>query len=157
MGMYQLYWKQKIPAGIDTLWDFISSPQNLKQITPTHLGFDIITQNLADKIYPGMLITYKVRPLFGIKLTWVTEITHVKEKSFFIDEQRVGPYRIWHHEHRLEVIDGGVLMSDFVSYFPKMGTLGDLANSLFIRKKLKEIFNYRERAMHQIFGVFGEE
>ena len=152
MGFYQFYTTQKIPSSLEKVWDFISSPENLKKITPDHMGFDIITPELPEKMYPGMIIAYKVSPLLGIKMTWVTEITHVEEKAYFVDEQRIGPYSMWHHEHKIEAINGGVLMTDIVSYSPPMGILGKLANSLLIRKQLKQIFDYREKAIISIFG-----
>lgn len=152
MGFYQLKTKQVLPATLDEIWDFISSPENLKKITPDHMGFDIINKDLPEKMYPGMIIAYKVSPLFSIKMTWVTEITHVKEKQYFVDEQRVGPYALWHHEHKIEPVENGVLMSDIVSYKPPFGFLGSIANSLLIKKQLKQIFDYREQALINIFG-----
>jgi len=156
MGFYQFYTTQKIPSSLDKAWDFISSPLNLKKITPDHMGFDIITPELPEKMYPGMIIAYKVSPILGIKMTWVTEITHVREKEFFVDEQRVGPYNIWHHEHHIKSIDGGVLMTDIVSYKPPFGIFGTIANGLFIQKQLRAIFDYREKAVIDIFGTFKE-
>ena len=139
---------------MDEVWDFISSPKNLKRITPDYMGFDITSHNPQDTMYPGMIISYKVSPVLGIKMRWVTEITHVREKDYFVDEQRVGPYAIWHHEHKIEPIEGGVLMTDIVSYKPPFGILGTLANGLFIRRQLNEIFKYRTTAMEEIFGVY---
>ena len=118
------------------------------------MGFDVTTKNLPDKMYPGMIISYIVKPLFGIKTTWVTEITHVKENEFFVDEQRVGPYTIWHHQHKIKAIEGGTLMSDIVSYKPPFGFLGNIPNSLIIEKKIDEIFDYREKALIELFGEF---
>lgn len=154
MAFYQLHTSQKIPATIEQVWDFISSPKNLKEITPPHMGFDITSKNLPEKMHPGMIISYKVSPLLGIKMTWVTEITHVREKEFFVDEQRIGPYALWHHQHRIEPIENGVLMTDIVSYKPPLGFLGAIANSLLIKRQLKEIFDYRTRAVEKIFGKF---
>ena len=152
MGFYQLHKTQKIPATIDEVWDFISKPGNLKRITPSYMGFDITSGNENEEMHPGMIITYKVSPLFGIKMKWVTEITHVKEKVYFVDEQRVGPYAIWHHKHKIEPVEGGVLMTDIVSYKPPFGFLGSLANTLVIKKKLREIFDFRQRAVEEAFG-----
>jgi ligand-binding SRPBCC domain-containing protein len=152
MAFYQLIWQQKIPSSKKTVWEFISSPENLKKITPVYMGFDIITDNLPGKIYPGMIIRYKVSPLWGIITNWVTEITHVKEGEYFVDEQRHGPYSIWHHQHHLKSIAGGVQMDDIVSYKPPYGIIGTAANHLFIRKKLDEIFNFRSQALDAIFG-----
>lgn len=152
MAFYQLHTEQKLQADPEQVWDFISSPANLKKITPEYMGFDITSKDLPDKMYPGMIISYKVSPVLGIKTTWVTEITHVEDQKFFVDEQRVGPYTIWHHQHHLEVTDDGVLMKDIVSYQPPFGVLGRIANTLFIKSKLKEIFEHRRKAMDQIFG-----
>ena len=154
MAFYQLHTSQKIPATIEQVWDFISSPKNLKEITPPHMGFNITSKNLPEKMYPGMIICYKVSPLLGIKMTWVTEITHVKDKEYFVDEQRIGPYGMWHHQHRIEPIEGGVIMKDIVTYRPPLGFLGAIANALFIRKQLKGIFEFREKAVEERFGKF---
>ncbi|WP_420378977.1 SRPBCC family protein [Gilvibacter sp.] len=154
MGFYQFKRSQKIPATIDEVWDFISSPANLKEITPDYMGFDITSEDLPEKMYPGMIISYIVKPLLGIPTTWVTEITKVTDKAYFIDEQRVGPYKLWHHQHFIEPIAGGVLMCDIVSYQPPFGILGSIMNSLVIRKKLKEIFDYRVQALNKRFGEF---
>lgn len=152
MGFYQLHKTQKVPATPDEVWDFISSPANLKKITPKYMGFDIISELLPPEMYPGMIIIYKVSPFPGIKMTWVSEITHIKEKEYFVDEQRAGPYKMWHHEHKIEVIEGGVLMTDIVSYKPPLFFLGSIANSVFIKKQLEEIFEYRKKAFVEIFG-----
>lgn len=149
MGFYQFKREQFIKASIEEIWDFISSPKNLKEITPDSMGFDITTKGLPEKMYPGMIISYKVKPLFGIKTTWVTEITHVEELSYFVDEQRVGPYSIWHHEHILEEKNGGVLMTDIISYKPPFGFLGNLANRILIKGKLKQIFDYRFKVLEE--------
>jgi ligand-binding SRPBCC domain-containing protein len=154
MGFYQLHKTQKIPATIEQVWDFISSPANLKKITPEYMGFNITSKMLSEKMYPGMIISYKVSPVLGIKMTWVTEITHLKEKEYFVDEQRVGPYSMWHHEHKIEAIESGVLMTDIVSYKPPFGFLGSIANSILIKKQLKEIFDYRTVAVEKMFGKF---
>lgn len=152
MGFYQLHTKQEIPASIDEIWDFISSPENLKKITPPSMGFNITSELKNKKMYPGMIISYKVSPLLGIKTTWVTEITHVKDKEYFVDEQRVGPYSMWHHEHFIEATEKGVLMTDIVSYQPPFGFLGSIANVFIIKGKLNDIFEYRRIAMEEQFG-----
>ncbi len=154
MAFYQFTATQKIPASVEQVWDFISSPKNLKEITPAYMGFEITGANLPEKMYPGMIISYKVSPLMGIKMTWVTEITHVEKHRYFVDEQRMGPYAMWHHQHKVEAIEGGVLMTDIVSYQPPLGFLGVIANALFIRGKLKEIFDFRTVAVDKMFGKF---
>ena len=154
MALYRLESIQKIPASVDVVWDFISSPRNLKHITPEHMGFDILTPNLPEKMYPGMIISYHVSPLLGIKMNWVTEITHVRDNVYFVDEQRMGPYKIWHHQHHLKEIPGGVLMHDIVHYAPPMGWLGDMAQWLFIKRQLDAIFDYRTQKVDDYFGKF---
>jgi ligand-binding SRPBCC domain-containing protein len=156
MSIYTLRKTQKIPASLEDIWNFISSPKNLKTITPPYMGFDILTENLPEKVYPGMLIEYHVSPLLGIKMKWLTEITHIEEGKYFVDEQRSGPYKIWHHEHHLEAIPNGVLMSDLINYVPPFGFLGDIAQSLFIKNQLDEIFNFRYKKLIEMYGAFPE-
>ncbi|MFT5250074.1 MAG: ligand-binding SRPBCC domain-containing protein [bacterium] len=155
MGFYQKKHSQHFNSSIDELWDFISSPTNLKLITPDYMGFDIVSKDLPDKIYEGMIISYKVSPLLGIKTTWVTEITHINDKHYFVDEQRVGPYKIWHHQHFLESTSKGTLMKDIVSYKPPFGILGKIANQLIIKNKLDEIFSYRATVLKELFEESG--
>jgi ligand-binding SRPBCC domain-containing protein len=151
MAVYQLEKAQTIPAGIDDVWSFISSPANLKYITPAYLGFEIINRNIPEKMYPGMIITYNISPLFGIKIKWVTEITHIKENEYFVDEQRIGPYSMWHHQHKILPVKEGVLMTDIVTYKPPFGILGALSNRLFISRKLDDIFCFRKSAIEKKF------
>jgi len=152
--VYTLETSQKIPASPETVWDFISSPHNLKLITPEHMGFEVTTKNLAEKMYAGMIISYIVKPVFGIKMKWVSEITHVKEPEYFVDEQVSGPYKFWHHRHQLSKIEGGVLMNDTINYKPPFGFLGSIANWLIIRIQLDEIFRYRTEKLEEIFGKY---
>ena len=152
MAFYQYYKAQVVDARREELWDFISSPANLKLITPDHMGFDITSPHSTEKMYEGMIISYRVSPIPGFKTEWVTEITHIRDGEFFVDEQRIGPYAMWHHQHILEVIDEVVVMKDIITYQPPFLVLGALANSLFIRKKLDEIFDYREKAIDDYFG-----
>ncbi len=154
MAFYQLIKTQKLPVTISEVWNFISSPENLKEITPEHMGFVVTSNTGKEKMYPGMIITYKVSPLLGIKLNWMTEITQVKDHEYFVDEQRIGPYSMWHHQHKIEPIEGGVLMTDIVTYQPPMGILGAIANSLLIKKQLQEIFEFRTIALEMRFGKF---
>ena len=154
MAFYHLKQTQKIPATLNEVWNFISSPQNLKTITPPHMGFEVTSNNGAMEMYPGMIITYKVSPILGIKLNWMTEITQIKELDYFIDEQRIGPYKLWHHQHKITAIEGGVLMEDIVTYQPPLALLGALANKLFIKRQLDEIFAFRTNAIEKIFGKF---
>jgi ligand-binding SRPBCC domain-containing protein len=154
MAFYQFIETQKIPASLSEIWGFISAPANLKEITPKKMGFVVTSNTGTDKMYPGMIITYKVSPLLGIQLDWMTEITHVEEQSYFVDEQRIGPYAMWQHEHKIEAVEGGVLMTDIVTYQPPFGILGVIANKLFIKKQLQAIFDYRTIAMEKRFGKF---
>ena len=151
--IYQFKTKQLLKSDLETVWDFVSSPRNLKKITPPYMGFDITSKDLPLKMYPGMIISYKVSPLLSIPTTWVTEITQVEKHKFFIDEQRVGPYSMWHHQHFLDETKDGILMTDIVTYKPPFGILGSIANSLFIKKKLKSIFDYRFVALEKIFNL----
>ena len=149
--MYQLKRKQIVKTDLKTCWDFFSSPQNLKKITPDYMGFNI-KYELPEKMYEGLMIEYTVKPVLGIPMTWVTEIKTVKDNLFFVDEQRKGPYKIWHHEHHFKEVDGGIEMTDIVSYEIPLGIIGRLAHSLFVRKKLESIFNYRIQMVDEIFS-----
>ncbi|MBL6658446.1 MAG: SRPBCC family protein [Flavobacteriales bacterium] len=152
MAHFQLIKKQFLKTDLDTIWDFASSPKNLKEITPDYMLFEITSEDLSEKMYPGMIISYKVSPLLNIKMNWVTEITQVKDKHFFVDEQRMGPYSMWHHQHFFEEQDGGVMMTDIVTYIPPFGILGVIANSLLIKRQLESIFDYRFRVMDKKFN-----
>ncbi|TFH26107.1 MAG: hypothetical protein E4H10_07920 [Bacteroidia bacterium] len=152
MAIYQLHKELKLAASVDEVWDFISSPSNLKEITPAYMGFEISSPGLPDKIYPGLMISYRISPVLGIKMNWLTEITQVGEPFYFVDEQRAGPFAIWHHEHRLRPIKNGVLMADLVTYRLPAGPLGDMARRIFIKKQLEGIFRYRELALEKSFG-----
>lgn len=149
--LHSLTTKQLIKSDIDTVWDFISSPKNLQTITPSYMGF-IILSNPSEKMYPGQIIEYKVSPIMGIKLHWVTEITHVQDKEYFVDEQRFGPYAFWHHKHFLQATKEGVMMYDEVHYKAPLGILGRIANALFIKRQLKQIFDYRYEQIEQLFN-----
>lgn len=149
--MYQIKQKQFVKTDIKTCWDFFTSPHNLEKITPEKMGFVVLTE-MPQKVYSGLIIAYKVRPVLGIPLNWVTEIKAVEENKLFVDEQRTGPYRMWHHEHHFEEVQGGVMMTDIVSYELPFGWLGKLAHSLFVRKQLKEIFAYRKIRVEELFG-----
>ena len=152
MGIYQIHEELEVAASLEEVWDFISSPSNLKKITPDYMDFEITTPGIPKKIYPGLMISYHVRPLLGIKMNWLTEITQVREPYYFVDEQRAGPYAIWHHEHSLKPGEKGVLMTDLVTYRLPAGPLGTLAHSLFIKNQLKNVFQYREIALEKQFG-----
>jgi len=133
-------------------WEFFSSPANLQKMTPPDMEFKITSGYKGEKMYSGQIITYIVKPLAGIPLTWVTEITHVQEPHYFVDEQRFGPYALWHHKHFFNEIPGGIEMRDQVHYALPMGILGRIANSLFVEKQLKHIFDFRFKKMEELFG-----
>lgn len=154
MAFYQLYREQKINTSLEEMWDFISSPGRLKEITPDYMRFDITSKHIPKKMYEGMIISYKISPLLSIKIDWVAEITHIREKEFFIDEQRIGPYSFWHHQHILKPIKRGTLMKDIVTYAPPYGLLGVIANTLVIRNKLKKIFDYRKKEIEKRYGTY---
>ncbi len=149
--VYSLKTIQLIPTDINTAWDFFSNPSNLKDITPNNLGFKVISKHHGYKMYAGQIIEYKVSPVLGIPLYWMTEITHVEDKKYFVDEQRFGPYSLWHHQHHFKEVQGGVEMMDIVHYKIPFWLLGDIANSLFIEKQLKGIFDYRYKKVDEMF------
>jgi ligand-binding SRPBCC domain-containing protein len=155
MPVYQLKSYQKLPISLQEAWDFLSSPYNLNEITPQDMDFEITNGiQKTDKMFAGQIIVYKLKPLPFYKTEWVTEITHVSEGKYFIDEQRFGPYALWHHQHHLNEIINGVEMSDIVHYKIPFGIFGSIANALFIRKKLKQIFDYRHKKLIEIFGDY---
>lgn len=155
MKTYRLEFTQKLPIDLDQAWDFFSSPLNLEEITPKDMTFDVTSPNMDHtKMYPGLIITYKVAPLFGIRLNWVTEITHVKDQEYFIDEQRFGPFAFWHHQHHFKKIDGGVLMHDTLHYAIGFGPIGAIANALIVKNKINGIFKFRYQKVEELFGKF---
>jgi len=149
--MYQLKRTQLVKTDIKTCWDFFSRPENLKKITPSYMGFDIKIE-LPEKMYEGLMIEYTVRPLLGLPMSWITEIKTVEENKFFVDEQRKGPYKIWHHEHHFKEVEGGVEMTDIVSYEIPLGILGKIAHPIVVKSKLEEIFAYRFEQVEKIFN-----
>lgn len=155
MKTYALKLTQNLPITLAEAWDFFSSPHNLAKITPPEMDF-VVTSNYNGeaKMYPGMVITYKVSPIMGIKLNWMTEITHVEEGKYFVDEQRFGPYALWHHQHHFKEIPGGVEMTDLLHYAIPFGIFGRLANSLFVANKVKEVFEFRTKKVVEIFGEY---
>ncbi|MBP2832042.1 SRPBCC family protein [Aquimarina sp. U1-2] len=153
MKIYRLEAKQNLPISLSEAWKFLSDPKNLKTITPDYMGFQILSG--ADReMYAGQIIQYIVTPLAGIKSKWVTEITHVKDQEYFVDEQRYGPYSLWHHKHFLKEIPGGVEMLDIIDYKIPLGFLGQLVHPILVKPKLKEIFGYREEKLIELFGAY---
>jgi ligand-binding SRPBCC domain-containing protein len=153
MKIYTLQSKQNLPITVETAWDFLSDPKNLKAITPDYMGF--IIKSGADKpMFAGQIIQYIVTPVLGIPTQWVTEITHVEHQKYFVDEQRFGPYALWHHKHFLKKIPGGVEMEDIIDYKIPMGILGQLVHPILVKPKLKEIFDYRRQKLIELFGEY---
>lgn len=152
MKAYQFVVVQKIPLSLSETWDFFSSPLNLAKITPAEMAFTIVSDSgMISKMYPGMLISYKVS-VAGIKLDWMTEITHVVDEKYFVDEQRFGPYKFWHHQHHFTEIEGGVEIKDIVTYGLSFGPLGALANKVYVGPKLQQIFEFRREKVTALFG-----
>ncbi|WP_452599170.1 SRPBCC family protein [Pontimicrobium sp. MEBiC01747] len=153
MKIYRLHKKQNLPITKEQAWKFLSDPKNLKTITPDYMGFNILSG--ADRpMFAGQIIQYIVTPVLGIKTKWVTEITHVVDNEYFVDEQRFGPYALWHHKHFIKEIDGGVEMEDIIDYKVPMGILGQLIHPIIVKPKLEEIFNYRTTKLEALFGKY---
>lgn len=144
---------QNLPITIDEAWEFLSNPRNLKIITPDYMGFSIET-GAERPLFSGQIIQYLVTPIFGIKTKWVSEIKHVEHKKYFVDEQRFGPYSLWHHKHFIREITGGVEMEDVIDYAVPFGILGQLAHPFLVQPKLNEIFEYRRKKLVALFGEF---
>lgn len=151
MSIHQYKTTQFLPININLAWDFFSTPLNLPIITPPELDFKILTKTNIDKAYEGMIIDYTVKPLFGIPMHWQTKICSVIEKKSFADKQLKGPYKLWHHTHTFEEQNGGVLMTDVINYQLPFGFIGNIAHSLFIKKKIENIFNYRRKVLEEKF------
>ncbi|HMU83357.1 MAG TPA: SRPBCC family protein [Leptospiraceae bacterium] len=150
MAIHILRETELIPISQAEAWDFFSRPENLKTITPPGIGFDI-QGNPPEKIYPGLMITYIVKPLFGIPLTWVTEISHVREGEYFVDEQRIGPYKIWHHEHHFAAKGASTEVTDIVTYALPFGILGKIAHAIIVKPRLRAIFDFRREKIRSLF------
>ena len=152
MSLHRFESTLTVPAPLDQVWEFFSDPKNLAAITPPRMGFQILSV-LPERAYPGLIIAYRVRPLGPVPVTWVTEITHVEERRFFVDEQRSGPYRLWHHEHHFRAAGDATEMRDVVHYQLPFGPLGDLVERLVVRRQIERIFRFRERAIRCRYGA----
>jgi ligand-binding SRPBCC domain-containing protein len=151
MAIHVLQRRQVLPIAVDECWAFFSDPRNLPKITPASLDFTVLG-TLPERMHSGLMIQYRVRPLLRIPVRWLTEITHVEPGRYFVDEQRVGPYQVWHHEHWFEGISPGrTEVRDLVHYVLPFGILGDLVHQLFVRAELKRIFDYREGVVSELF------
>lgn len=147
------YWEIWINQPLDEVWSFFSRPENLNKITPEHVSFEILSDLEGVEMYEGMIIQYNIAPLLGIKMNWVTEITHIRDKQFFIDEQRFGPYAFWHHQHWFEEKNGGTLMKDILHYKVPYGIIGTIANGLFVEKMVNQIFDFREETINKLWSL----
>ena len=153
MKIYTLHKKQNLPISLEEAWNFLSNPKNLKIMTPDYMSFDMITK--TDRpLYTGQILQYIVTPLLGIKTKWVSEITHIEDKKYFVDEQLYGPYSLWHHKHFIKEIDGGVEMEDIIDYKIPLGILGQLVHPFLVKPKLEEIFSYRQKKLIELFGEY---
>ena len=150
MKLHLLEREQRLPIPIEEAWAFFSDAGNLARITPPDMGFEV-TSKLPERMYAGMIVTYRVRPLAGIPVTWVTEITHVDEPHLFVDEQRFGPYRFWHHQHLFREVEGGTEVRDLVTYALPPG--GGLLRPLLVAPRLAAIFDHRRRILEATFGT----
>jgi ligand-binding SRPBCC domain-containing protein len=153
MKVYKLYREQIVKGNIKDIWKFFSDPRNLSKITPPYMNFKILTEDLPDEIFTGLIIEYKVSPVGRIPVHWVTEITAVEKYKYFIDEQRFGPYKFWHHLHLFQQVDEEkIKIIDKVHYIIPLGIVEQIVNSLFVKKRLDEIFDYRAKVISEIFG-----
>ncbi len=151
MKIHQLKIRQKLPVSLEEAWDFFSTPKNLDLITPDYLSFKMDLGH-DDQMYAGQVITYRIRPFLNIPRTWVTEITHCVPKKYFVDEQRFGPYKFWHHQHHFQTTGDGIIMRDTLHYALPYGWIGELMGILGIHRQVKRIFKYREQKLEQIFS-----
>jgi ligand-binding SRPBCC domain-containing protein len=156
MGVHSFKAVQRIPSSLQSVWEFFSCPSNLQTITPTTLKFSVISKHVSSPIYAGQIIEYQVKPLLGIPVYWMTEIIHVKEGEFFADEQRKGPYRLWHHQHHFKEIPGGVEMTDIVHYKSPGWILEGLIDRFIVRPKLNTVFKFRYEVVEERFGKWKE-
>jgi len=150
-GIYTLKAKQDLKISLDEAWDFFSSPKNLSKITPKNMGFNI-TSDIPKLIYEGQIITYKVSPFIGFKMNWVTEITSVKNKEYFVDEQRFGPYSMWHHEHYFKPKGDKIEIIDKISFKVPFSFIGRLFTPILVIPQLKKIFNHRIKTLDKIYN-----
>jgi ligand-binding SRPBCC domain-containing protein len=154
MKLHLLERSVRLPISIGAAWNFFSSPANLPRITPPWLGLRV-TGPLPERMHPGLIITYAVRPFPGFAAGWVTEITHVVEPSLFVDEQRFGPYRFWHHQHHFREVAGGTEVRDVVHFALPRGTA--LAAGWLVRRRVEAIFSFRGAVLHDTFGTLPED
>lgn len=145
-------WEQFIPRPLEEVWSFFSRPENLNSVTPDDMSFEILSDLKDLEMYEGMMILYKISPVLNIKMNWVTEITYIKDYKYFVDEQRFGPYALWHHEHHFESQEGGTLMTDLLHYKVPYGIIGSIADAVFVNNKVEEIFKFRKQIIGKMFS-----
>jgi ligand-binding SRPBCC domain-containing protein len=155
--VYSLHSSQKVPASLEEIWAFFSDAKNLALVTPPHLNLKVTNPVYGEAVYAGQVMTYNVKPVLGIPVAWMTEITHVADKKYFVDEQRKGPYKLWHHQHHFRAIEGGVEMTDLVHYRLPLGFLGSLAHGILVKGELQKIFTYRYQKIVERFGKWEGE
>lgn len=148
--MKKLVQEQLLPISLEQAWNFFATPKNLNEVTPDDLVFEI-TSDVPERMYEGLMITYKIKPLLNISINWCTEITHIKEQEYFVDEQRKGPYNIWHHEHHFKSVEEGTLMTDILHYDIGKSIFGWFAGKLFVDEQVKNIFSHRYKALEKYF------
>lgn len=152
LKIYQISRKQLLPVSLEDAWSFFADASNLQRLTPPEMKMEPAEKSPTE-IYPGMIAVYKVRPLFRIPITWVTEITQVQSMEYFVDEQRFGPFKFWHHEHRLQQTEEGVEVTDLLYYAMPFSFVGKLIHAKMVRPKLQELFVYRQKQLKNLFGV----
>jgi ligand-binding SRPBCC domain-containing protein len=151
MRLHRFTAMQFLPVDVETAWGFFSDPRNLQTMTPPWLNL-VPTSEVPQEMHPGLIVTYQVKPALGIPVTWVTEITHVVDRQLFVDEQRSGPYRFWHHQHHFREVAGGTEAGDVLHYALPLGPVGDLVGAALVKKRVAGIFEYRRRALERRFG-----
>ena len=154
MKVYKKEWEQIIPVSIQEIWDFFSRPENLNELTPQDLNFKILSDLSQKEMYRGIIIQYKVSPFAGISFNWVTEITQIEKHKYFIDEQRFGPYRFWHHQHHFFTHPDGIRMYDLLHYSLPLGIMGQLIHGMLIDERIDNIFSYRQGVIEEKFGKY---
>ena len=155
MSLYTLHTRQKLPISVAEAWAFFSDPSNLNTITPDDMKFRTLSGD-DRMMFSGQIIHYKISPFRGITMQWVTEITHMETNAYFVDEQRFGPYKFWHHKHFFREIEGGIEMEDLIHYKVPFGFIGNLFHPFLVRPKLNAIFDFRKKKLEQLFGRYPE-
>ena len=147
---------QRLPIQVEEAWDFFTSPGNLSLITPPWLDYRL-SSNPPEYMHPGTLYSAQIRPFPGISMQWITEITYIRPPSLFITDQRVGPFKVWHHEYHFREHADGVELEDIVQYGLPLGPIGSLVHDLYVRRKLHEVFTYRAQSLERRFGAVSRQ